>query len=85
MLSEGIYHLAFRRTNKKVVLLRDNEVFKYAPTIKLKYHDVYNKINDSLKRFCHNPITWNSDYPIDQYEKAILKLLKAASSEINDI
>ena len=87
-LSVGLYYLAFKRTNKKVVRIEEfvNIDAIFGGNYKgLDYAGVYEAIKETILKTCQNPVMLRSSITLQDCEKAILVTLKTAATRISKI
>jgi hypothetical protein len=87
-LAVGLYYLAFKRTNKKLVRIEEfvsiDAIFggNYKG---LHYASVYEAIKETIVKTCNNPVMLKSSITLQDCEKAILVTLKTAATRISQI
>ena len=86
-LSIGLYYLAFKRTNKKVVRLDAiANVIDIIDNPKIsQYAAVHAAIQESIELFCKDPRVLRSNISIQEYEATILTLLKYTAEQISRV
>lgn len=87
-LAVGLYYLAFKRTNKKIVRIDEfvniDAIFS-GNSKGLHYAGVYEAIKETIVKTCQNPVMLKSAITLQDCEKAILVTLKTAAIRISQI
>lgn len=83
----GLYYLAFKRSNKKLVGFEDLfDPINVMTKPKLIYYlGIYKAIKESIEQLSSDRRFLNRNLPLREYEATILYILQAAAKKINEV